>query len=97
MANVGRLDETFHQLLLTPPDEFVAARTALVRQLKSAGEREQAAAVAPMRRPSWVDWALNVAADEHTDEVSEFADAAEAMISNVVFSAQATAALIGDT
>jgi hypothetical protein len=32
-----------------------------------------------MRRPSWVDWALNVTAVEHAAEVERFADAASLM------------------
>jgi hypothetical protein len=77
---VERLDEQLaHQLLATPPDEFVAARNALVKQLKAEGERDQAAEVGAMRRPAWVDWALNVTATEHPADVERFADAAEAM------------------
>jgi hypothetical protein len=77
---VERLDEQhLHQLLATPPDEFVATRNALVKRLKADGEREQAGEVAAMRRPEWVDWALNVTAAEHAADVARFADAAEAM------------------
>jgi hypothetical protein len=50
-----------------------------VKRLKAAGDREQAAAVAAVRRPAWVDWALNVVAAEHAGDVERFADAAEAM------------------
>ena len=32
-----------------------------------------------MRRPAWVDWALNVTAAEHAGDVERFADAADAM------------------
>jgi hypothetical protein len=77
---VERLDEQhLHQLLATPPDEFVANRNALVKRLKAEGEREQADEIAAMRRPAWVDWALNVTAAEHAADVERFADAAEAM------------------
>jgi hypothetical protein len=51
----------------------------LVKQLKAEGQREQATTVAAMRRPSWVDWALNVTAVEHAAEVERFADAASLM------------------
>ena len=50
-----------------------------MKRLKAAGDREQAAAVAAVRRPAWVDWALNVVAAEHAGDVERFADAAEAM------------------
>jgi hypothetical protein len=80
MTIVDRLDDAIaHQLLATPPDEFVAARNALVKQLKAGGERDTAAEVAALRRPSWVDWALNVAAAEHAADVERFAEAAELM------------------
>jgi len=77
---VDRLDDTLaHQLLATPPDEFVAARNALAKQLKADGRRDEAAEVGSMRRPSWVDWALNVAAADHAGDVERFAEAAELM------------------
>jgi hypothetical protein len=77
---VDPLDDALaHQLLATPPDEFVAARNALVKQLKASGDREQAAEIGAMRRPAWVDWALNVAATQHGSEVERFAESAELM------------------
>ena len=80
MTIVDHLDDAIaHQLLATPPDEFVAARNALVKQLKADGERDRATAVSSMRRPSWVDWALNVAAADHAADVERFAQAAELM------------------
>jgi hypothetical protein len=42
-----------------PLDRFVPERAALVRALRSAGEREQAAAVAALRKPSVAAWAVN--------------------------------------
>jgi hypothetical protein len=41
------------------PDEFVAARNALVKALKAAGEKDLAGSVAKLRRPSTTAWALN--------------------------------------
>ncbi len=66
-------------MLATPPDEFVAARNALVKELKAKGQRDEAAEVAGLRRPSWVDWALNMAAVDHAGEIARFVDAAELM------------------
>ena len=65
--------------MATPPDEFVAARNALVKQLKRDGDRESAAAIAAMRRPAWTDWALNVVADDDGEIVDRFAEAASEM------------------
>lgn len=44
------------------PSGFVAGRTALIAQMKAAGEREAAAAVAVLRRPSLGAWYANLAA-----------------------------------
>ncbi len=66
-------------MLATPPDEFVAARNALVKELKANRQRDEAAEVAGLRRPSWVDWALNMAAVDHAGEIARFVDAAELM------------------
>lgn len=63
----------------TPPPEFVAARNALAKELRAAGERDDASAVAALRRPSWVDWALVRVADDDPDAVVAFAAAAAAM------------------
>lgn len=87
MATVVRLDDTVtkaatkaaRELFRTPPDAFVTARNSLVRELKSEGQRDSAAAIASMRRPSWVDWALNVTAGEDADLVGAFAEAAAGM------------------
>src|SRR5262249_1004001 len=50
-------------------------RNAAVKALKGAGERAQAASVAKLRRPSVVDWALNVTATQRPDLVAEFLEA----------------------
>ena len=46
------------------PEEFVAARAALVKELKADGQKAEAAQVAKRRRPSVVAWALNQVARE---------------------------------
>ena len=66
------------ELFAVRPEEFVAARNALVKRLKAAGERDRAAQVAAWRRPSVVDWALNVVALEEPDVIDRFLDAAAA-------------------
>jgi len=63
-------------LLTVPPDEFVAARNALVKSLRGAGRKDDAAAVAALRRPSVVDWALNTVASESPDVVGTVSHAA---------------------
>ena len=76
-STVGQVDETtLRGLYATVPTEFVAARNALVKELRRAKERDEAALVAALRKPDWTDWALNVVAAEHADAVDEFATAA---------------------
>lgn len=69
------LDEV-RELYATPPDAFVAARNDLVRALKQRGDRNEADAVARLRRPSWTDVALNRAAGERAESVDAFVGAA---------------------
>jgi hypothetical protein len=59
------------------PDDFVAARTALVTQLKAAGRKDEAAAVAKLRRPSVAAWALNQVAREYPQLVAAAVDAGQ--------------------
>gem|GEM_PF-5719752 len=61
------------------PSEFVAARNAKVKELKGAGEREAAAAVAALRRHTPAEWALDVASAEEPDPVRRFAARAGAV------------------
>ena len=53
------------------PGEFVAARNQLVRELKKAGEKDRAAEVAKLRRPSVGAWAVNQLARRDRAELEE--------------------------
>ena len=64
------------RLYSAAPEEFVAARDALVKELRAAKDRDTAAEVARLRRPSVPDWALNVVATAHPDAVNDLLDAA---------------------
>lgn len=75
----GLLDTTLQTLLLTPPPDFVAARKAAADELRRTGRRDEATAVAGLRRPAWTDWALNRAVVAGSDLADRFADAADAM------------------
>jgi hypothetical protein len=57
----------------------VAARNELAKQLRREKRRDEATAVAALRRPGWDDWALNATAVEQVAEVAAFADAATAV------------------
>jgi hypothetical protein len=65
------------ELFTMAPAEFVAARNALVKALKADGHREEAAAIAALRRPTVPDWALNSVALQEPDVVADAVDAAE--------------------
>ncbi|MFC8047610.1 hypothetical protein [Nocardia sp. NPDC057353] len=51
------------------PGEFVAARAERVAAAKAAGERELAAAIGALRRPTVAAWAVNLLARSASDEV----------------------------
>jgi len=57
-------------LYAADPDEFVAARQALVKRLRADGDRAQAAEVAKLRRPTAAAWAVNQLARRHPDELA---------------------------
>lgn len=59
MVDEDLLAETTEQLYAVDPADFVAARTELVRRLRSEGQRELAGAVGKLRRPSPAAWAVN--------------------------------------
>jgi hypothetical protein len=48
-----------HDLYGLPLDRFVPERTALAKELRQAGERDQAKGVAALRKPSRAAWAVN--------------------------------------
>lgn len=53
------LEAATDELYGLDPADFVAARNALVRRLRTEGNREQATRVAGLRRPSPAAWAVN--------------------------------------
>ena len=57
------------ELFAAGPEEFIARRQALVKQLKAAGDRDGAAEVAALRRPTVAAWAVNQLARRHPDEL----------------------------
>jgi hypothetical protein len=68
----GDVDDLF----TAAPEEFVAARNALAKSLRASGQKEAAAEIAGLRRPTVSDWALNVVAHRHPDAVAALLDAA---------------------
>lgn len=70
------LAEQVRTLHAVAPDEFVAARNGLTASLRRDGRRDDAATIAALRRPSWIDGALNRLAAERHAAVAGFVDAA---------------------
>ncbi len=64
-------------LFTVAPDEFVAARDQLARDLRAAGDKEEAAAVKGLRRPAVPVWALNQVARSDPQAIRELLAASE--------------------
>ncbi len=63
------------QLYGLPLNDFVPGRDALARELRRAGEKEQAAEVAKLKRPSVAAWAVNQLARRNRKELDLLLDA----------------------
>jgi hypothetical protein len=71
-----------------PPAEFIRARNALAGKLREAGRRSDAAAVARLRKPTPVVWAVNQVAREARDAVTALLQAAEGLKGRRLIQAQ---------
>jgi hypothetical protein len=65
------MDTVAEELYGLDPNDFVAARNDLARRLRKAGQREVAAEVAKLRRPTPAAWAVNQLARRHRPDVEE--------------------------
>jgi len=68
------VDDPTSELLALDPEEFTAARDALAKRLHAGGDREAAAAVRSLRRPTVPVWLLNRVARESPDVVAAAVD-----------------------
>jgi hypothetical protein len=64
------------RLYAVPLEDFVAERKQVAKELRAAGDREAAAEVAKLPKPTPPAWALNRLAREEPDAVAEWLDAA---------------------
>jgi hypothetical protein len=64
-----------------PLDRFIAERTALAKALKADGQKEEAAAVAGLRKPSVAAWAVNQLVRTQGAAMAELFDAGDALAS----------------
>lgn len=64
------VDHRIDALFAGPAEDFVAARDALVKELKAAGDKEAAAEVKALRRPTVAAWAVNQVARTSEKDVT---------------------------
>jgi hypothetical protein len=71
------LDEAADRLYGLSPTEFTAARDALAREAKAAGDVRLSREIAKLRRPTIAAWAINQATRRHPDELGKLLDIGE--------------------
>jgi hypothetical protein len=69
-AGAPDIDEDLVALSIVVPTEFVAARNARAKELRTAKQRDRAGAVAKLPKPTWTAWALNVLARREPDALT---------------------------
>jgi hypothetical protein len=62
-----------------PLDRFTPERNALARELRNAGERDEAAKVTALRKPSVAGWAVNQLVRTQRREIGELFEAGDAL------------------
>jgi hypothetical protein len=73
------VDEIAVRLYGLPLEEFTRERDAAARELRQAKERDTAAVVAKLPKPSQAAWAANALAREHRELVDDLLEAGEAL------------------
>ena len=73
------LESIADELYGLAPAEFTAARNAKVREVKDTGDKELAARVQELRKPSPAAWAVNLLARERADELEQLDDLGASM------------------
>jgi hypothetical protein len=67
-------DEVADELYALPPEQFTAARNDRAKEAKAAGDRETAARIAALRKPTVLAWLVNMLVRELPDEIGGFLD-----------------------
>ena len=68
------LDDALNELYDAAPEEFVAERKRLAKQLKADGHKADAGHVAKLRKPTVAAWALNRLARDHRRDIDLLLD-----------------------
>ena len=74
------LDNDIDRLYVAPREEFVRERDALVRTLRAAGDRDAAAEVGALRKPTLVAWTVNQLAHKERRDIDLLLDAGKRII-----------------
>ncbi|HVN11177.1 MAG TPA: hypothetical protein VMT69_03725 [Kineosporiaceae bacterium] len=69
--DAGEVEEAARRLYGLLPEEFVAARDAASREARAAGDRQAAAAIIALRRPSLAAWLVNAMIRHRPDEIEQ--------------------------
>lgn len=70
-------DDQIDRLYALPLDEFTAARDALAKDLRAAGDKEGAQRIKALKKPNLAAWALNRLARTHAADIAELLKATE--------------------
>jgi hypothetical protein len=76
---VSDLAEAAEHLYGVPPEDFVSERTERVARAKADGDKQLAASVARLPKPTTAAWLLNQLVREHPDQVSELISLGDAL------------------
>jgi hypothetical protein len=72
-------EEIADELYALPPEQFTAARNARSKDAKAAGDKETAARIAALRKPTVLAWLVNLLVRELPDEIGGFLDLGDAL------------------
>ena len=72
-------DDVADELYALPPEQFTAARNARAKEAKADGDRETAARIAALRKPTVLAWLVNLLVRELPDEIGGFLDLGDAL------------------
>lgn len=72
-------DDLIRRLYESPPEGFVAARTAAVNEARKAGDRDTAKRLAALKKPTVAAWVVNLLALRRPDLIEELAELSGAL------------------
>jgi hypothetical protein len=73
------IDEVADELYGLTPEEFTPARNARAKEAKAGGDKDLAAQITALRKPSVLAWLANALARQRPDEVGSMLDLGEAL------------------